>query len=147
MEDYKENWREYYPPTIPIYFIDIEALKELIETSPEAITDQGLDMMLGYFEEYEKYEKAAAIRDLKWKRGLFPSKDAPTTDSEKKTDDAPDFDPPDDGHEWTWIAHEKQWVRKATDEETKRYMMDQQDINKDGKDDNDNPYRKPNPFE
>lgn len=158
MENYKDNWRKFHPPTIPIYFIDIDSLKELLENNPQSVSDEGLDMMLGYFEEYEKYEKAAVVRDAKWKRNLFSDEFKPKSTEERmqlpdaRDSNKPDFPPPDDNPGWTWLPNEKQWVRKATEAEMKRYMIDQNDVNKDGNEpnrstDTDNPYGRENPFE
>lgn len=113
MSDHKENWRQYHPPTIPIYFIDIEALKEMLDRNPEAISVQGLNQMLGYFEEFEKFEKAALVRDALWQRNLFAGED------EKPK---PDFAPPDDGHEWQPSEDGKHWMRKPTADELRNYL-------------------------
>ena len=121
MSDHKENWRDYHPPTIPIYFVDLEALKEMLEQNPKAISVQGLNMMLGYFEEFQKFEKAAVVRDALWKQELFAGESAPE-DAKVQGRPRPDFDPPDDGHEWQPSEDGKHWMRKLEPEELKAYL-------------------------
>ena len=124
MSDRKENWRQYYPPVIPIYYIEHRHLKELLKINPTSISDDGLEQMLGYFEEFEEYEKAALVRDAQWQRGLFEGEQQIPT---KPTNGAkePDFPPPDDGNEWFPNEDGTQWVRRATKEEIEQYLKDQ----------------------
>lgn len=73
-KDLKKNWRQYYPPMIPIYYMDLEELKKLFHNNLHAVNPIGLEMMLGFYEEFEYYEHAALIRDVKIKMGIFDTK-------------------------------------------------------------------------
>lgn len=143
MSDHKQNWRNYYPPMIPIYFMDYDALKDMLEKNPMAVNNEGLEMMLGYFEEFEKYEKAALVRDAQWKREMFAGEDhpsrttPPTVVNQPKTPELPPakmpkMPPPNDGHEWFPSEDGTHWVRKMTKDEHNRIFNNQNDINKDG---------------
>lgn len=57
----RPSWRDNPPPLIPVYFIDIIHLREVIENG--GISDFALDLLLGYYEEFEMYEKAAVIQE------------------------------------------------------------------------------------
>lgn len=153
MSDHKENWRKYYPPMIPIYFMDYDALKDMLEKNPMSVNNEGLEMMLGYFEEYEKYEKAALVRDAQWSRGMFAEQTNPsrTLDKGPKVEKSidqkrPAFPPPDDGHDWTLSEDGTHWVRKATPEENRKFLNNQTDVNKDEQDEN-KPRDGDNPFQ
>jgi len=56
------NWRDFYPPMIPIYFIDYKAMKTLLEKDILAISKDALLLMESYFEEMEEYEKLELTR-------------------------------------------------------------------------------------
>lgn len=139
MSDKKENWREYYPPLIPIYYIEYKHLKEMLKVNPMSISDDGLEQMMGYFEEFEEYEKAALVRDAQWQRGLFENTDNPSRS--KRVAKEPDFPKPDDGNEWFPNADGTQWVRKATPEEIKKYLKDQTDQDENNQPTGDNPFQ------
>lgn len=67
------NWKDYPAPLVPIYFMELRHLKELFKKNIEAVSPQGLEMMISYYEEFEEFEKAAVVRDtiseLKLRRG------------------------------------------------------------------------------
>lgn len=151
MSELRKNWRDYHPPMVPIYYMEYEALEKLLETNPAAISDDGLELMLGYFEEYEQFEKATLIRDAKWRRGMFEMEEPPggkdlpldveTTFIEDDDDDV--MTPPNDGHEWKSSSDGQFWSRPLTDEEVERYFGKPQPPKVDN---DENPYEKDNPF-
>ena len=124
MSDYKQNWRNYRPPAVPIFFMEYEALKEMLERNAEAISVQGLDVMLGYFEEFEKFEKASLVRDAKMRLGLISGEELlkipPSPNEFRPT--RPNFPPPDDNEGWIPSPDGTHWMRKPTEEEIKRYL-------------------------
>ena len=68
----KKDWKKYHPPLVPVYFIDYKILKmALEEKGREFISNDGLVLMLSYFEDFEEYEKAALVRDELIKREIF----------------------------------------------------------------------------
>lgn len=141
MSDFKENWADYNPPLVPIYFISKDALHELLNNDDDKprLPDSTLELLLGYYEEYELYEMAKIVADELNIREILGGTELDT--------DAP-YPPPDDGQDWTWVPGMNQWTRIATPDEVKKFMNDYKDEG--GKDDDedgqDNPYKKPNPF-
>lgn len=59
--DRKENWRNYIPPLIPIFYAEYNHLKTILTDDVDIISFDGLNQMLGYFEEFEEYEKAEIV--------------------------------------------------------------------------------------
>lgn len=125
MNDRRKNWREYHPPMIPIYFIDIEALKDLLDRPEVPIALESLEQMMGYFEEFEQYEKAAVIRDHMFKNQMFIDnslEDIMLEEEISSTQKTPNFPPPDDGQTWIPSEDGERWMRKATEDDIKKMI-------------------------
>lgn len=75
-EDLRKNWRKYHPPLVPIYYMKFDELKKMLETNGRAVHPIGLQMMLGFFEEFEKYEEAAFIKTVMTRIGLFDQQES-----------------------------------------------------------------------
>jgi len=105
------SWRDNPAPLIPVYFIDIIHLKQVIEN--RGISEYALELLLGYYLEFEMFEKAAVIRDffteleeedvdtsilkqvLESPKGNIPSNNDETKTKENKN---PGFDPFEQGN-------------------------------------------------
>ena len=153
MSDFKENWANYNPPLIPIYFISKEALEELLDredSETPKLPNSTLELLLGYYEEYEMYEMAQIVANEMSAREIFGDLGLDTKEEsiEYIDDSGAPYPPPDDGQDWTWVPGMNQWTRIATPEEVKKFMSDYKgDEDDDDEDDTDNnPYKKPNPF-
>lgn len=100
------SWRDNPPPLVPVYFIDIVHLRQVIEN--RGISEFALELLLGYYLEFEMFEKAAVIRDyfdeldeqdvdpevlknVLESPGEKPS--VPKAEPRKETDKGLDFDP------------------------------------------------------
>jgi len=128
MNKFKENWRDFNPPMVPIYFIDINALKHMLSSNPKAINIDVLWMMLGYFEEYEHYEKAEVVNKAILALGVpTPAKEAKVIPLRK----VPDFLPPDDGNEWVPSEDGKYWQRMVSKEDLLKYLKGQNEFTDD----------------
>lgn len=64
MSKYKDNWRDYQPPLVPAFHIEFESLEHMLTKYPESLSFEGAQIILGYFEEFEYYEKAALINNF-----------------------------------------------------------------------------------
>ena len=94
------SWRTEAAPMIPIYYMDIKAMKAMFDNNPHAVSPRGLDLMMDYFEEFELFEKAALVRDVKFKLNLFDAssivdtqldeEEGPSTPPSKKKNDDDD---------------------------------------------------------
>lgn len=71
MEYKKVDWRSVPPPLVPIYFMEIDALRDLLENDSKAIGPNGVAAMMSYFEEYEQYEKMALLQEYHTSNEIF----------------------------------------------------------------------------
>lgn len=75
----RKNWRKHEAPMIPAYFIDYAALKEMLEKNPVAISNDAMELMLDYFEEFKMYDKAAVIKTAMGKQEQFQGDEPPSS--------------------------------------------------------------------
>ena len=83
MTDYKTEWRNFQPPMVPVYFMDVEELRKMLKANVNAMSMEGLEMCLGYYEEYEKFEHAALIRDAIERLDIFYAEGGETPQEQK----------------------------------------------------------------
>ena len=156
MSDFKENWSNYNAPLVPIYFISEDALQELLKKDDEdgdRIATSTLELLLGYYEEYEIYEMAKIVADEINLREILGTVDSDLKDPDLSDESGAPYPPPQDGTDWTWLPGLNQWTRIATPDEVDKIINgfedDDSDDNSDDQDDQDDgssPYDKPNPF-